>query len=87
MSTPISTCAARINGAVFALDGRTRPFAPERETKAEIGLTSVQLPHYLPYLTLPENLVVRSLQVADGNRNRLPHEGDKPAGAGGGRAA
>ena len=56
--------AARINGAVFSLDGRTRPFAPERETKAEISLTSFQLPHYLPYLPLPENLVVSSLQVA-----------------------
>lgn len=55
--------AARINGAAFALDGKTRPFGPERETKAEINLTSVQLPHYLPYLPLPENLVVRALQV------------------------
>ena len=34
--------AARINGAAFSLDGKTRPFGPERETKAEIGLKSLQ---------------------------------------------
>ena len=55
--------AARINGAAFSLDGKTRPFGPERETKATIGLKSLQVPHYLPYVPLPENLVVRSLQV------------------------
>jgi uncharacterized protein involved in outer membrane biogenesis len=60
--------AARINGAAFTLAGQTRPFGPERKTKAEIGLTSFQLPHYLPYLPLPENLVVQSF--AGGNRDR-----------------
>ena len=37
--------AARINGATFSLDGKTRPFGPEREAKAEIGLKSFQVPH------------------------------------------
>ena len=55
--------AARINGAALSLDGKSRPFSPERETNAEISLKSFQLPHYLPYLPLPENLQVRSLQV------------------------
>ena len=54
---------ARINGAALSLDGKTRPFGPDRETKADIGLNSLQVPHYLPYVPLPENLKVRSLQV------------------------
>ncbi len=55
--------AARVNDAAFSLDGKTRPFGPQRETKAELGLNALRVPHYLPYLPLPENLVVRSLQV------------------------
>jgi len=55
--------SARINGAALSLDGKARPFAPQRETKALIGLKSLQVPHYLPYVTLPANLVVRALQV------------------------
>ena len=55
--------SARINGAALSLDGKARPFAPQRETKAQIGLKSLQVPHYLPYVTLPANLVVRALQV------------------------
>ncbi|MDX2451148.1 DUF748 domain-containing protein [Desulfosarcina sp.] len=61
--TTLFKLSARINGAVFSLDGRTRPFAPERETKALIGLKSFQVTHYLPYVQLPANLVIRSLQV------------------------
>ncbi len=55
--------SARINGAAFALDGNTRPFSPERETKATIDLKSLQVTHYLPYVPLPENLMVHSLQL------------------------
>ena len=55
--------AARINGAALALDGKTRPFGPERETTVEVDVEKLSVPHYLPYATLPENLVVRSLTV------------------------
>ncbi len=55
--------AARINGATLSLDGKTRPFGPERETSAEINLKAVQLPHYLPYVTLPRNMIVQSFTL------------------------
>lgn len=55
--------AARINGAALSLTGKTRPFGLQRETRAEIDLESFQVPHYLPYVPLPENLTVGSLTV------------------------
>lgn len=55
--------AARVNGADTSLSGKTRPFAPKRETKAEVKLASLDAPHYLPYVALPENLQIRSLIV------------------------
>lgn len=48
--------AAQINGASFALEGKTRPFDPRRETHAEIGIKDLAVPHYLPYVPLPGNL-------------------------------
>jgi len=55
--------AARINGASFALEGKTRPFNPQRETHAEINIEDLVVPHYLPYVPLPENLKLQSLIV------------------------
>ena len=55
--------AARINGASFALEGKTRPFDPKRETHAEINIEDLVVPHYLPYVPLPENLKLLSLVV------------------------
>ncbi|BBO69384.1 flagellar motor protein MotB [Desulfosarcina alkanivorans] len=54
---------ARINGATLALDGKTRPFGPERETTLDVGVERLSVPHYLPYAALPENLVVQSLTL------------------------
>jgi uncharacterized protein involved in outer membrane biogenesis len=61
--TTLFDLTARINGAAFSLKGKTRPFGPARETEADLGLKSVQTLHYLPYVPLPENLTVRSLDV------------------------
>lgn len=56
--------AARINGATFSLKGHSRPFCPDRYTLADLGVEGLNVPHYLPYVTLPENLKVRSLGLA-----------------------
>ena len=61
--TTLFGLTARINGAAFSLEGKTRPFGPARETEADLGLKSVQTLHYLPYVPLPENLTVRSLHL------------------------
>jgi len=55
--------AARVNGASFTVEGKTRPFDPQRETHAEIGIKDLAVPHYLPYVPLPENLKILSLVV------------------------
>ena len=40
---------AIVNGAPFALHGRTKPFSPTRETTVELDLSDVDLPYYLAY--------------------------------------
>jgi hypothetical protein len=55
--------AARVNGADLTLEGKSRPFAPHGETRAQIGLQTCQLPFYKSYIPLPDNLEIHSLQV------------------------
>ncbi|BBO90123.1 DUF748 domain-containing protein [Desulfosarcina ovata] len=55
--------SARVNDADFFLDGKSRPFSPARDASATIGLESVDLPHYLPYMPIPEGLALHALIV------------------------
>ena len=55
--------AARVNGAKLSIQGKAQPFAPDRHTKADIGLHDLQVPHYLPYVALPDNLQIASLTL------------------------
>ena len=41
---------AKVNGAPFALHGRTKPFSETRETTLDVDLTDVDLPYYLAYV-------------------------------------
>jgi uncharacterized protein involved in outer membrane biogenesis len=41
---------AKVNGALFALQGKTKPFSQTRETTVELDLSDVDLPHYLSYV-------------------------------------
>ena len=59
--TTLFNLAARINGAAFSMDGTTMPFGPQRETKAKVAVDGLSVPHYLPYVVLPENIAVQSL--------------------------
>ena len=52
--------SARINDADAVLQGQSRPFRADHETHASIRLTAVTLPQYLPYLSLPPNLIMQS---------------------------
>jgi uncharacterized protein involved in outer membrane biogenesis len=56
--------SSRINGAGLSLNGKTRPFRTDRETRVELGLDALDLPHYLPYLPIPPDLQVKALTVS-----------------------
>ncbi len=45
--------AAKVNGAPFELEGRSKPFAGSRETSVSIDLADVDLPYYLAYIPRP----------------------------------
>ncbi len=42
--------SAKINGALFALQGKTKPFADSRETSFDINIKDVNIPYYLTYV-------------------------------------
>ena len=58
--------AARVNGASVSLEGKSLPFDPSRKTHAEIDIEALDVPHYLPYVPLPDNLRVSSLTLETG---------------------
>ncbi len=41
---------AKVNGAPFALQGKTKPFSETRETTLDLNVDDVDLPYYLGYL-------------------------------------
>ncbi len=48
--TTLPVFEAKVNGAAFALRGRTKPFSPTRETRVDLDFTDVDVPDYLGYL-------------------------------------
>jgi uncharacterized protein involved in outer membrane biogenesis len=56
---------ARVNGAPFALHGKTKPFSPTRETTVDLDLSDVDLPYYLAYLprAMPSKLTAGRLDM------------------------
>ena len=55
--------SARINGADVSLKGKSRPFASDRASTADIDIEGLAVPHYLPYIPLPAGLALRSLNL------------------------
>ncbi len=57
--------SANVNGALFALNGKTKPFSSSRETLVDLDLTDVDLPRYLSYLPakLPVQLAAGRLDA------------------------
>lgn len=51
--TTLPVLEANVNGAPFALRGRTKPFSPTRETELDLDFTDVDVPDYLGYLPAP----------------------------------
>ncbi|HWC65984.1 MAG TPA: DUF748 domain-containing protein, partial [Thermoanaerobaculia bacterium] len=56
---------AKVNGAPFALHGKTKPLSPTRETTLDVDLSNVDLPYYLAYLpaSLPSKLTAGRLDA------------------------
>ncbi|WP_419658122.1 DUF748 domain-containing protein [Desulfosarcina variabilis] len=59
--------SARINDAGVVLKGQSRPFRTDRQTHASMHLTTVSLLYYLPYVTLPPNLIIQSFGLETEN--------------------
>ena len=49
-SRPQPVFEAKVNGAPFALHGKTKPFSETRETTLDLDLADVDLPFYLAYV-------------------------------------
>jgi len=52
--------SAAINGKIFSLLGKTKPFADSQQTHIDITLRDVSLAHYLPYVPMKLNFTVPS---------------------------
>ena len=52
--------SARLNGAFYTLEGKSKPFADSHETSFDIQIKELNLPEYLPYLPLKMDLKVLS---------------------------
>ena len=48
--TTLPVFEANVNGAAFALRGRTKPFSRSRETVVDLDFTDVDLPYYFGYV-------------------------------------
>lgn len=57
--------SAKINGAAFALKGRTKPFSAGHETAFDLSFNDLDLPHYLQYVPfeLPYRIASARLDV------------------------
>jgi len=52
--------SANINGAAYALQGKTKPFAEPRVAYLDIDIKNLDLPQYMGYLPAKHNFVLRS---------------------------
>jgi uncharacterized protein involved in outer membrane biogenesis len=80
--------SARINGTLFTLNGRTKPFKDSLETSLNLNLKGISLPFYLGYL--PPDLKIRVLSGAmdlDTRLSYVQYKGRKPSLNASGRIA
>ena len=54
------TLAAKIDGAAFALKGKTRPFRSTREASLDINLHELDLARFFAYLPVPVNFILQA---------------------------
>lgn len=59
--------AAQVNDAGVVFQGQSRPFRSDHHTHVSMHLTGVTLPSYLPYVTLPSNLIIQSFGLETEN--------------------
>ena len=52
--------SAVVNGKIFSLLGKTKPFADSQQTHVDITLKDIALAHYLPYIPMKLNFTVPS---------------------------
>ncbi len=55
--------SARINGALYVIQGKSKPFADSRETFVDVIIKDVDIPHYLAYVPMKMRFKVVSAFV------------------------
>jgi uncharacterized protein involved in outer membrane biogenesis len=52
--------SARIDGALYTIQGKTKPFADSRETFVEVNVKGIDVPYYLAYVPIKTNIRLTS---------------------------
>ncbi|HME43764.1 MAG TPA: DUF748 domain-containing protein [Syntrophorhabdales bacterium] len=55
--------SAKVNGALFAFQGKIKPFADSRETSINFDIKDLNIPHYLAYVPVKMNFKVVSASL------------------------
>lgn len=74
------TFSARINGNLYELKGKTKPFAASKETSFDLDVRDIDLPFYLNYLPVKLNCKLASARLDTKlNINFIMPEGKSPS--------
>ena len=55
--------SAKVNGALFAFQGKIKPFADSRETSINVDIKDLNIPHYLAYVPVKMNFKIVSASL------------------------
>ncbi|RLC33713.1 MAG: hypothetical protein DRH32_00510 [Deltaproteobacteria bacterium] len=58
--------AGILNGSPVSINGKSRPFDDTLQTVFDVDIKKIRIPHYLPYVTLPPGIKVRSATLDTG---------------------
>jgi len=72
--------SANINGGLYTIEGRTKPFADSRESSFDIEIKNLDIPYYLPYVPLKMNFKMLSgLLSTKTSISFIQHRDKKPS--------
>ncbi len=72
--------SAKINGAVYALQGKAKPFAVPREAHIDINIKNIGIAHYMAYIPVELNFILQSGTLDIASRvSFVQHEDKTPS--------
>jgi uncharacterized protein involved in outer membrane biogenesis len=72
--------SANINGGLYTIEGRTKPFADSRESSFDIDIKNLDIPYYLSYVPLKMNFKMLSGVLSTKTSvSFIQHQGKKPS--------